>query len=340
MKFMPVVDLKALYPKLLNLMLDAVFVVDRDNRIVFVSDACEALLGYRADQLIGTLITDYMHPDDLAATGASIARVMDGQPHVNFRNRYIHKDGAIVHILWSARWSEEHGVRIGVARNVTALEQAEEKLRFLAHHDPLTGLTNRSLFNDRLDSALRAAHRHQSSLALLFLDLDDFKDINDTHGHAMGDRVLCTIARRLEHCVRETDTVARMGGDEFTVLLTDIQSADAVPRKVEQIVTTMAEPLGTEFGGMKTPSFSIGVACYPADGEDADTLLSRKCPVGHVYPTLTPRCHSPRRPGWAVPSDRAAVRGGDWRDDPGCAQAHRSGSDAGSPRSACRFPGG
>jgi len=267
------VDLKTLYPKLINLMLDTVFVVDEDNQIVFVSDACETLLGYRADQLIGTQITDYMHPDDLAITKASINRVMSGQAHGDFRNRYIHKNGAIVHILWSARWSEEDRVRIGVARDVTALRETEDKLHFLAHHDPLTGLTNRSLFNDRLDSALGAARRHQSRVALLFLDLNEFKPINDTHGHAVGDRLLCTIARRLESCVRETDTVARMGGDEFTVLLTDIQSAEAVAAKVEQITAVMAEPLSPEFDGITTPSFSIGVARYPEDGEDAETLM-------------------------------------------------------------------
>ncbi|MEG2133285.1 PAS domain-containing protein, partial [Pseudomonas sp.] len=83
------VDLQALYPKLIHLMLDTVFVVDRDNQIVFVSDACMALLGYRADELVGTLITDYMHPDDLAITRASIVRVMNGQSHVDFRNRYV-----------------------------------------------------------------------------------------------------------------------------------------------------------------------------------------------------------------------------------------------------------
>ena len=268
------IDLEALYPKLLNLMMDAVFVIDGDNQIVFVSDACEALLGYRADELMGTPITDYMHPDDLAVTQASIARVMSGQPHRDFRNRYIHKDGSTVHILWSARWSKEEGVRIGVARDVTALRQAEEGLRFLAHHDPLTGLSNRSLLNDRLETALRAAHRYRGNLALLFLDLNEFKSINDTHGHAVGDRVLCKIARRLEGCVRETDTVARMGGDEFVVLLTEIQSADAVSRKVEQIGTVMAEPLGTEFGEISAPSCSIGVARYPEHGEDADSLLS------------------------------------------------------------------
>lgn len=268
------VDLQTLYPKLIELMLDAVFVVDRENQIVFVSDACEALLGYSADELIGTPITDYMHPEDLAITRASIIRVMNGQPHVNFRNRYVRKDGEIVDILWSARWSEEHGARIGVARDVSSLRQAEADLLFLAHHDPLTQLTNRSLFNDRLETALRAAHRNSSQLALLFLDVNDFKRINDGHGHGVGDRVLCEMARRLERCVRETDTVARMGGDEFIVLLTDIQSRDVVSAKVEQIRAIMAEPLDPEFGGLQMPSFSIGIACYPADGEDADTLLS------------------------------------------------------------------
>lgn len=268
------VDLQALYPKLIHLMLDTVFVVDSDNLIVFVSDACEALLGYRADELTGSLITDYMHPEDLARTRASIVRVMNGKPHVDFRNRYLRKDGSVVHILWAAFWSEEVGARIGVARDITALTQAEEELRFLAHHDSLTALTNRSLFNDRLDTALQGAERHNSKLALLFLDVNDFKCINDVHGHAIGDRVLCVIARRLEGCVRGSDLVARMGGDEFTVLLTDIQSEDAVSAKVAQILAVMAEPLSAEFGAVKMPSCSIGVAFYPADGIDADTLLS------------------------------------------------------------------
>ena len=268
------VDLQALYPKLIHLMLDTVFVVDSDNQIAFVSDGCEALLGYRAVELTGTTITDYMHPDDLAVTRASIVRVMNGQAHVDFRNRYIRKDGSIVHILWAAFWSREVGARIGVARDVTALKQAEDELRFLAHHDPLTKLTNRSLFNERLDSALRTSRRHKSALALLFLDINDFKDINDVYGHAVGDRVLCVAARRLEECVRETDTVARMGGDEFTVLLTDIRSPGEISEKVAQIVAVMAEPLGLEFGGITMPSCSIGVAIYPEDGEDADTLLS------------------------------------------------------------------
>lgn len=268
------VDLQALYPRLIHLMLDAVFVVDRDNAIVFVSDACEALLGYQACELIGTPITRYMHPDDLEATRASIVRVMNGQPHFDFRNRYIRKDGAVVHILWAAFWSDEVGARIGVARNVTALTEAEQELRFLAHHDPLTRLSNRSLFNQRLAAALQAAQRQQQPLALLFLDVNGFKAINDLYGHALGDRVLCAVARRLESCVGSSGTVARMGGDEFTILLTDSYTAAAVSERMAQILAVMAEPLGDAFGGLAMPSCSIGVACYPADGLDADALLS------------------------------------------------------------------
>ncbi|BBH45873.1 sensor domain-containing diguanylate cyclase [Pseudomonas sp. KU43P] len=264
------VDLQALYPKLIHLMLDTVFVVDRDNTIVFVSNACEALLGYQAEELIGPPITHYMHPDDLEATRASIIRVMNGQPHCDFRNRYLRKDGGIVHILWSAFWSEEVGARIGVARNVTAQAKAEEELRFLAHHDPLTRLSNRSLFNQRLNRALQ----RQRPLALLFLDINDFKAINDEHGHAMGDRVLCAVARRLETCMGEHDTVARMGGDEFTLLLTEMESPGAIAEKTAQILAAMAPPLDEDCGGLPMPSCSIGIACYPVDGQDADTLLS------------------------------------------------------------------
>lgn len=267
------INLQALYPKLINLLLDTVFVVDRQNQIVYVSDGCEALLGYRADELMGTVITNYVHPEDRATTRASIVRVMNGKPHLDFRNRYIRKDGGIVYILWSARWSEEDGVRIGVARDVTALEQAEAKLYFLAHHDPLTGLANRALFNERLDAALRVARRRNNHFALLFIDINDFKAINDVHGHVMGDRVLCTIARRLEKQVRETDTVARVGGDEFTILLTDVQSEQAVANKVAQITAVMSAALNDDFNNLPMPSCSIGAALYPNDGESADVLM-------------------------------------------------------------------
>ncbi|WP_081318515.1 sensor domain-containing diguanylate cyclase [Pseudomonas rhizoryzae] len=267
------IDLQALYPKLIQLMPDALFVVDPTDHIVFVSDACEALLGYRPDEMIGTLITHYMHPDDLAATRASIERVMNGQPHRDFRNRYVHKDGHAVYILWSAFWSAEVGARIGVARDVTALAEAEAQLRFLAHHDPLTRVSNRALFNERLDAALRNARRYQHPFALVFLDVNDFKGINDRHGHAAGDRVLCEIARRLRGSLRETDTVARLGGDEFVLLLTGLQSPDDLDPKLAQLRALLAQPLEGAEWSFAMPSCSFGVACYPRDGLNAAALL-------------------------------------------------------------------
>ncbi|MFG0407645.1 diguanylate cyclase domain-containing protein [Pseudomonas sp. FYR_11] len=275
------VDLHALYPRLIHLMLDTVFVVDRDNQIIFVSDACEALLGYRACELVGTAITDHMHPEDLATTRASILRVMNGQPHYDFHNRYIRKDGGVVHILWAACWSDEAQARIGVARDITAQHQAEAELRFLADHDPLTRLANRAMFNQRLDAALASARRHDRPLALLFLDINDFKQINDNHGHSVGDRVLCTLARRLESCVAGSATVARMGGDEFTVLLPDCPSAEVVAAQVQHILAVMAEPLDAELAGLQAPSCSIGIARFPEDGTDADMLLRHA--DGHMY---------------------------------------------------------
>ncbi|MNH22471.1 putative diguanylate cyclase YdaM [compost metagenome] len=137
------------------------------------------------------------------------------------------------------------------------------------------------MFSERLDTALDAARRHNRLLALLFLDINDFKEINDNHGHSVGDRVLCTLARRLEGCVGAADTVARMGGDEFTVLLPDCPSPEAIAEQVAHILAAMAEPLGAEFAGIDVPSCSIGVACFPEDGNDADMLLRHA--DGHMY---------------------------------------------------------
>lgn len=274
------VDLNTIYPKLINLLLDTVFVVDEHGLIVYVSDACEELLGYTAQEMIGTTIFDYVLPDDLEATRAAAASVTGGEHQINFENRYRHRDGRAVHILWSARWYEQDRLRIGVARDITALKQAEMHLRFLAHHDPLTGLTNRSLFADRVETALHAADRHNSGLALLFLDLNDFKPINDQFGHEMGDQLLIQVARRLEQCTRDSDTVARMGGDEFTVLLTDIDSHRNLATAIEKIRNTLAAPfkLGDQSVSV---SCSIGTALYPEDGQTASALLS--CADGRMY---------------------------------------------------------
>ncbi|HET9679118.1 MAG TPA: sensor domain-containing diguanylate cyclase, partial [Gammaproteobacteria bacterium] len=153
-------------------------------------------------------------------------------------------------------------------------KQNETHLLHMAGHDPLTGLPNRALFRDRLDVALSRARRDKEYLALLYLDLNRFKEVNDTYGHDAGDRLLREVARRLSSCLRESDTVARMGGDEFTVLLTNINGADSLPRVVSKVKAALALPFDLDEHSLAV-SASIGAALYPTQGETFDQLLRR-----------------------------------------------------------------
>jgi diguanylate cyclase (GGDEF)-like protein len=151
-------------------------------------------------------------------------------------------------------------------------KQAEEKLEKMAHNDNLTGLPNRTLFSDRLDQALALAQRHKQEFAVMFLDLDHFKEINDTLGHDMGDVLLRQAANRLMSCVRKTDTVARMGGDEFTVILTETKVPGSVELVAKNILKSLLDPF--QLGGTTSNvGCSIGIALYPKHGEDSETLL-------------------------------------------------------------------
>lgn len=160
---------------------------------------------------------------------------------------------------------------VAVLTDITARKVNEEKLAVQATHDHLTGLPNRFLFLDRVDSALRAAHRYGVRCAVLYVDLDGFKPVNDSLGHAAGDRVLQGVARRLSDAVRSSDTVARLGGDEFAVLLPDCGPADAVAMAAK-VVATVAAPFELPEGEARV-SASVGVACFPEDGPDARLLL-------------------------------------------------------------------
>ena len=160
----------------------------------------------------------------------------------------------------------------GVARDITARVRAEEELARMAHYDALTGLPNRALLQDRLKRAMSRADRGQTLLAVMFLDLDQFKEINDSLGHAVGDAVLKEIALRLESCLRATDTVARLGGDEFTILLEDVRSAEEISRVADKLLRAIAERADVA-GHELHLSTSIGVTVYPLDDHDADTLL-------------------------------------------------------------------
>tara|TARA_R110002049_G_scaffold23527_1_gene83147 strand:+ start:99 stop:1463 length:1365 start_codon:yes stop_codon:yes gene_type:complete len=417
----------------LDLLLDAICVVGTDGRFVLVGGACERIFGCTPDEMIGRPVLDFVYEEDRESTLQSISDVLTGGFLPHFENRYVRKDGRIVHIMWTARWSEADQLRVGVARDVTERKRAEsmqaalyaitdaanqaedlpslldqihqivgrflpaqnfsvalyddaqdklsfpyyvdeteptqdirqtdsailcaevvrsgkplfltpetridlpahiqlegdteashwlgvplraqnrtvgtlvvhgqaekvrftpqdiellqfvssqvanaierkradERLRHMAWHDPLTDLPNRELFHDRLQSAMLRAQRYNTPLCLLYLDLDNFKEVNDTLGHTVGDLLLQEAARRLRDCVRESDTVGRIGGDEFMVLLNGLQEPDHALIVAEKLRLALAAPY--ELSSQQvTIGPSIGIALYPDHGEDFRQLI-------------------------------------------------------------------
>jgi diguanylate cyclase (GGDEF)-like protein/PAS domain S-box-containing protein len=417
----------------LDLLLDAVCAVDKQGRFVFVSAAFERIFGYTPDEMIGQSMIDLVHPADRQRTLDAAREIMGGEPKLNFENRYLRKDGQVVHILWSARWSEVDQLRIAVARDITERKQAESRqaalyaiseaahaaedlltlfkrihliigewlpalnfsvalydehygqlnfpyhvgddelqpeqpgtvterlcaevirsgqpillspeqdnsyagfemsiedpnspcwlvvplnskngtigalivksvpggeryteqdkellqyvcaqvataierkqlharLQQMAQYDQLTQLPNRGLLRDRLKASLALARAEGGRMALLYVDLDRFKDVNDTHGHTVGDMLLQAVANRLKGCVRETDTVARIGGDEFVVLLHSIHASEDADRVSEKILQVLAQPLRLD-GHSLNIQISIGVAHFPEHGTEEQQLL-------------------------------------------------------------------
>lgn len=423
----------ALLAGFIDLMMDAVFAVDAEANIVFASASCERIFGYTPGEMIGGNMFNFMHPADRELTRNSVVAVMSGQPQYYFENRYLHKDGHVLHIMWSAQWSEVEQLRIGVARDITGRKRAdslqtalysishaafsaedllklfqhihqivgtllpvdnfsvtlydeesgqlsfpyhvdefqptpelctlvpgtlyaeiihsgqpllltretargrldeiqlatgrellcwlgvplkshngtlgvlvlksypqgqcysqqdldllqfvstqiatvierqqlEVKLRYMAQYDQLTALPNRGFLYDRLKVALAAARQGQGELSLLYLDLDKFKQVNDTLGHAVGDLLLQEVATRLKQCVGESDSLARVGGDEFVILLQGTASGGQAALVMQKIRHAFSHAFSLN-GNSLTMVPSIGVARYPEHGLNERQLL-------------------------------------------------------------------
>lgn len=420
--------------QVIDLLLDAVCIVQADSRIVFVSAAFERIFGYAPHEVTGRRMLDLLHPDDLAATEGQVDSIMAGEVQLEFENRYVRKDGRIAHILWTARWLPDRQVRLAVAHDITerkvhetrqaavyaiseaahaaqsldalfgrihdiigrllvatnfsvalrdadngdlryachvnehaalppgtplcsdtrcaqvvrtgkpllvtpqsdtttsadvppadgpprsrywlgvplvgeggvigvvvlqsyrdedaytpkdqellqfvstqiasAIErrQMHERLQQIALFDSLTQLPNRMVLIDRLQIALARARRDESLVSVLFIDLDDFKRVNDSLGHAMGDLLLQLVAKRLLSCVRACDTVARLGGDEFVVLLESGRHKDHGQTVAWKILAAFTQPFDLD-GQAQHIHPSIGTAVYPDHGDDATSLL-------------------------------------------------------------------
>jgi diguanylate cyclase (GGDEF)-like protein len=161
---------------------------------------------------------------------------------------------------------------LGLIRNISDRKRAEETIRKLAYHDALTGLPNRVLFADRLNRAMARAHRSRKKFVVMSLDLDHFKDINDTLGHAVGDQLLFSVGKRLTGLLRQEDTVSRMGGDEFFLLLPEVNRAQDAATIAQKVLKAFQEPFVLDDQEISITT-SIGVAIYPDEGEDVTTLL-------------------------------------------------------------------
>ncbi|BCJ86013.1 hypothetical protein skT53_09980 [Effusibacillus dendaii] len=249
--------------------------VDRKPRFLEVNDVTCQKLGYTREELLSMSPRDITDPECLVEM-PTIKKELIEKDHVTFEWRYVAQNGHKLPVESSARVLTLNGEKVvfTIARDITERKRIEEIVNHLAYHDPLTDLPNRRLFEDRAALALSHAKRHHHMMAVLFLDLDSFKIINDSLGHDLGDLLLKAVTERLKGCVRKKDTIARIGGDEFTLLLPEIAEVQDAIKVAQKILEILEQPFMIK-GHTFQITTSIGIALYPDNGADIDTLLKR-----------------------------------------------------------------
>ena len=280
-----------LHRYLVNKSPDIVYMLDSSGRFTFVNKRLETLLGYKKEDVLGNHYTSIIHEDDHEKARHTFNERRTGDrsiTNVELRFKCKNNDCAPRHFETSIIPIEISAVGIynthndlsdskflgtyGIARDITERVEAEEIIRFQAYHDMLTRLPNRTLLKDRLNQAISHARRNESKLSVMFLDLDRFKMVNDTLGHLVGDQLLQAVSVRLKKCLREGDTLARIGGDEFTLLLPEIHDSKCSELVAHKIIKSLEQPFcinDNEF----FVSTSIGIAHYPDDGTTMETLI-------------------------------------------------------------------
>ncbi|MFO1372852.1 MAG: EAL domain-containing protein [Candidatus Competibacteraceae bacterium] len=255
---------------------EGIIITDADQIILAVNRAFTEITGYTAEDMLG-------RRPKLLGSGRQDSlfyEQMWGKIHQGGRWRgeiwNVRKDGEVYPELLSisaVRNGDGHVTHyVGVFSDISVQKRSEKQLTFLAHHDPLTGLPNRALFNDRLTFGIRRATRNGAQLAVLFIDLDRFKDVNDTLGHHFGDQLLQIVSKKLQRSVRACDTLARLGGDEFTLLIEDLNGVAGAASVAEEVLHVFAQPFVLAEHELYI-SASIGISLYPTDGEEAHELV-------------------------------------------------------------------
>lgn len=258
---------------------DLIWSINTAGQHTYSNQRGVANLGYTVEEFLTRDCVSLVHPDDLSLFRQTFENALARrQGWNNVVIRWKHSNGSYrtLESNASALFDDEDqliGFQ-GVDRDITERRQAEERIEFLAHHDALTGLPNRVLLRDRFDHAVTLSERSRSRVAMLYIDLDNFKVVNDTLGHAAGDELLLSVVSRLTRCIRESDTISRQGGDEFILLLNNVFDLETVERIANDILTLLAEPVEINSHVLNAAS-SIGIAIYSDDGSDFDTLLQK-----------------------------------------------------------------
>ena len=266
--------------RILETITEGIITIDEIGTIEDINPAALKMFGISKQSAVGQNIKVFMKADERANVDDAVARHFTiGEANVIgglCEAEAARADGTTFPVeITISEIDEGDGRRkyIGVMRDITVRKQQLKQIEFLAHHDALTGLPNRHLFDDRLNQALIVTDRRKSRLALMFIDLDKFKSINDKFGHEVGDIVLKSVATRLLNRVRASDTVARVGGDEFVVILDDVGESENAAQIAQEMIETLTAPI--EVGREKCEvGASIGIAMYPEDADTASILLA------------------------------------------------------------------
>jgi diguanylate cyclase (GGDEF)-like protein/PAS domain S-box-containing protein len=270
---------------------DIIYMLDDQGRFAFINERVTGLLGYKPEEILGKHYSELVHKEDLEKaryafderrTGLRASHDIElrllckdtSLPYRYFESRSITIELNAMGMYQKKLSEDDRGFlgTYGVARDISERKRAEEIINFQLYHDLLTNLPNRALFRDRLNLAISQARRQDTQLAVMFLDMDRFKVINDSLGHLAGDQLLQAVAGRLTTCLRDSDTLARVGGDEFNLLIPDITGREDAVMIVSKIFDQLKQPVELE-GHEVFVSFSIGIALFPQDGASMEVLV-------------------------------------------------------------------